>query len=187
LLACFNTNIKEIFTLGKEKMIDFAEMLPVGMVAHGGQVAQIMAEIAQRQRGLPGWEAFHYEKISDVAVELTGGIVSTSGGSKRWLEPHDCITIPFAAVIAEMQAQGLLSTAPVVDLALDGYQNTEKTTQKNSTRDANLPTRVSTADFTQLNVTFALPADPLERQRILQAFHLQATVLGAKIIACRLE
>ena len=46
-------------------MQELTEMLPVGMVAHGGQVAQIMAELAQRQRNLPGWEAFHYEKISD--------------------------------------------------------------------------------------------------------------------------
>jgi hypothetical protein len=169
-------------------MIDFAEMLPVGMVAHGGQVAQIMAEIAQRQRGLPGWEAFHYEKISDAAVELTGGIVSTSGGSKRWLEPHDCITIPFAAVIAEMQAQGLLSTAaPVVNLALDSDKDANKASDRNRVQAANQLRRVAPEDFTQLNVTFALPADPLERQRILQAFHLQATIMGAQIIACRLE
>ena len=44
-------------------MLDLSEMLPVGMVAHGGQVAQIMAQLAQRQRGLPGWEAFHYENF----------------------------------------------------------------------------------------------------------------------------
>nr|WP_315477491.1 hypothetical protein [uncultured Undibacterium sp.] len=169
-------------------MIDFSEMLPVGMVAHGGQVAQIMAEIAQRQRGLQGWEAFHYEKISDAAVELTGGIVSSNSGNKRWLEPHDCITIPFSAVIAEMQAQGLLSTAtPVVDLAVDSDRNADKTTQKNRAYELNQPISVSNQDFTQLNVTFVLPADLLERQRILQAFHLQATIMGAQIIACRLE
>jgi len=169
-------------------MIDFSEMLPVGMVAHGGQVAQIMAEIAQRQRGLPGWEAFHYEKISDAAVELTGGIVSSNGGNKRWLEPHDCITIPFSAVIAEMQAQGLLSAAsPVVDLAVDSDRNADKTTQKNRAYELNQPISVSNQDFTQLNVTFMLPAEPQERQRILQAFHLQANIMGAQIIACRLE
>lgn len=162
-------------------MIDFSEMLPVGMVAHGGQVAQIMAEIAQRQRGLPGWEAFHYEKISDAAVELTGGIVSTSAGSKRWLEPHDCITISFAAVIAEMQAQGLLSTAaPLTELAQDGYKTELKPV-------VNHGMQTSAPMPTQLNVTFTLPTDPQERQRILQAFHLQATILGAQIIACRLE
>ena len=90
-------------------MFDFSEMLPVGMVAHGGQVAQVMADIAKRQRGLPDWEAFHYERISDQAVELTGGIVSTASGAKRWLEPHDCVTIPLAAVALEMQKLGLIS------------------------------------------------------------------------------
>jgi hypothetical protein len=164
-------------------MVDFSEMLPVGMVAHGGLVAQIMAEIAQRQRGLLGWEAFHYEKISEAAVELTGGIVSSNGGSKRWLEPHDCITIPFAAVIAEMQAQGLLSTAaPVIELALN--ENNEHIEKMKPAVDHGMKT--SSQMHTQLNVTFALPTDPVERQRILQAFHLQATILGAQIIACRL-
>ena len=93
-------------------MFDFSEMLPVGMVAHGGQVAQVMADIAKRQRGLPDWEAFHYERISDQAVELTGGIVSTASGAKRWLEPHDCVTIPLAAVALEMQKLGLIQCSP---------------------------------------------------------------------------
>lgn len=162
-------------------MIDFSEMLPVGMVAHGGQVAQIMAEIAQRQRGVPGWEAFHYEKISDTAVELTGGIVSHSSGSKRWLEPHDCITIPFAAVIAEMRAQGLLPAAiPVPPLGSE---------VETVNTPASMPQSLASAssDDLRLNVTFALPADPQERQRILQAFHLQANILGAQVMACRLE
>lgn len=162
-------------------MIDFSEMLPVGMVAHGGQVAQIMAEIAQRQRGVPGWEAFHYEKISDAAVELTGGIVSDSSGSKRWLEPHDCITIHFAAVIAEMKAQGLLPASTPIAPSGTGVELAH-TIAPTSLNLSTLP-----SDTPKLNVTFALPADPQERQRILQAFHLQANILGAQVIACRLE
>jgi len=159
-------------------MLDLSEMLPVGMVAHGGQVAQIMAQLAQRQRGLPGWEAFHYEKISDSAVELTGGIVSNQSGSKRWLEPHDCITIPWAAVIAEMQTQGLLSTAAPA-LADDPAPRFEKldTTHADT----------ASTDYTQMTVTFALPTDALARQQLMQAFHLQANIMGAKIIACRLD
>lgn len=158
-------------------MIDFSEMLPVGMVAHGGQVAQIMAEIAQRQRGLAGWEAFHYEKISDSAVELTGGIVSTASGSKRWLEPHDCITIPFAAVIAEMQKQGLLETAtpPELDTAASIYP------------EAGGASRNSSQDYCYLNLKLVLPQDPLQRKKILQALHLQADLMGATVIGCQLE
>ena len=152
-------------------MIDFSEMLPVGMVAHGGQVAQIMAEIAKRQRGLADWEAFHYEKISESAVELTGGIVSISNGAKRWLEPHDCITIPFAAVIAEMQKQGLLE-API---------HTEVKPHTALTPPA------ETQDFSYLHLKLALPRDAASRQKILQALHLQADLMGASIVACHLE
>lgn len=157
-------------------MIDFSEMLPVGMVAHGGQVAQIMAEIAKRQRGLADWEAFHYEKISDSAVELTGGIVSTASGSKRWLEPHDCITIPFAAVIAEMQKQGLLETAPIEQTATALMPSKAKSAEKSSSQ-----------DYRYLNLKLALPQDPLQRLKILQTLHLQADLMGASVVACQLE
>lgn len=155
-------------------MIDFSEMLPVGMVAHGGQVAQIMAEIAKRQRGLADWEAFHYEKISESAVELTGGIVSISNGSKRWLEPHDCITIPLAAVIAEMQKQGLLAS-PIPLEKFDLPNNLTNSTQ------------TDTEEYTYLHLKLALPKDAVSRQKLLQALHLQADVMGASVVGCHLE
>lgn len=160
-------------------MIDFSEMLPVGMVAHGGQVAKIMAEIAKRQRGLADWEAFHYEKISDSAVELTGGIVSINNGAKRWLEPHDCITIPLAAVVAEMRKQGLLEDAPLPDLTLIKEQTSP-----------DYPARTNTSGSTHyphLHLKLALPEDPLARQQLLKALHLQADLMGATIIGCHLE
>lgn len=162
-------------------MIDFSEMLPVGMVAHGGQVAQIMAELAKRQRGLADWEAFHYEKVSDVAVELTGGIVSITNGAKRWLEPHDCITIPLAAVISEMQKQGLLETAPEPPITQLPAQR-----QTQSGNQTNIPS-TSNADYPYLHLKLALPVDPLSRQKLLQTLHLQADLMGATIIACSLE
>lgn len=161
-------------------MIDFSEMLPVGMVAHGGQVAQIMAEIAKRQRGLPDWEAFHYEKISDSAVELTGGIVSTASGTKRWLEPHDCITIPLAAVVAEMQKQGLLETAPQAISTLTK-------TNSNSTNDTISSASTPAAEYHYLHLKLALPQDPTQRQKLLQSLHLQADLMGASVVACHLE
>lgn len=153
-------------------MLDFSEMLPVGMVAHGGQVAQIMAEIAKRQRGLPEWEAFHYERISETAFELTGGIVSALGGNKRWLEPHDCVTVPLTAVIQEMQKQGLLTPMALEseDSALSGMAAQAVRQQ---------------GDI--LHVSFVLPIDPIGRQRLLKTFHLQADFFGAEVIACRLD
>lgn len=153
-------------------MLDFSEMLPVGMVAHGGQVAQIMAEIAKRQRGIPDWEAFHYERISDVAVELTGGIVSTAGGSKRWLEPHDCVTIPLTAVVQEMQRQGLLGATPI------------PTTAPSTIADGTSAFNAEQKEIMQ--VSLSLPKDAIGRQRILRAFHLGADFFGAEVIACSL-
>lgn len=147
-----------------------SDMLAVGMVANGGEVAQIMAEIAQRRRQLPGWEAFHYEKISDDAVELTGGMVSIAHGQKRWLEPHDCVTIPLSAVVEEMQRRGLLATSTLDDTA------------EASTWVA--PSGFGAANF--LHVKFELPSDPDARLRILQTLHLDAKLLGAKVVACHL-
>lgn len=160
-------------------MLDFSEMLPVGMVAHGGQVAQIMAELAKRQRGLPDWEAFHYERVSDEAVELTGGIVSFVNGSKRWLEPHDCVTIPFAAVVQEMQKQGLLSSAPSTTSAL---ANTTEASRLNMNT---LTPSAQGRDI--LHLSLALPNDAAGRQRILKTFHLQADFFGAEVLACSLD
>lgn len=157
-------------------MQELTEMLPVGMVANGGLVAQIMAELAQRQRNLPGWEAFHYERVSDTAVELTGGIVSTNNGHKRWLEPHDCITIPLAAVILEMQKQGLCEATS------EPNQNTVKENK------ASIDTVSTGKTGSQtLHVCFALPDDPEARLRALQALHLDAEFLGARVLACHFE
>ena len=157
-------------------MQELTEMLPVGMVAHGGQVAQIMAELAQRQRNLSGWEAFHYEKISDTAVELTGGIVSLNHGNKRWLEPHDCITIPLAAVILEMQKLGLCAAMPASDELAEATGNPNISTSSKG----------NSASQT-VHVSLALPDDPTARLRVLQALHLDAEFLGARVLACRFE
>lgn len=155
-------------------MHELTEMLPVGMVANGGIVAQIMAELAQKQRNLPGWEAFHYEKISDVAVELTGGIVSHQQGSKRWLEPHDCISIALADIVLEMQKRGLCPTAPEMETTASVLE------VANNKANANPSTQ-------QLHVTLTLPDDAEARLRALQAFHLDAQIHGARVIACRFE
>lgn len=154
-------------------MHELTEMLPVGMVANGGLVAEIMAEIAQRQRNLPGWEAFHYEKISESAVELTGGLVSINHGNKRWLEPHDCITIPLAAVILEMQKRGLCESTPEPSKS----SSSEHYVPLSNASKANPPSQI-------LHVCFALPDEPEARLRVLQAYHLDADILGARVLAC---
>lgn len=155
-------------------MHELTEMLPVGMIANGGIVAQIMADLAQQQRNLPGWEAFHYEKISDVAVELTGGIVSQNQGHKRWLEPHDCISIALADIVLEMQKRGLCPAAPEMETPTNELGEAKNKSETNTSAK-------------QLHVTLALPEDAEARLRVLQAFHLDAQINGARVIACHFE
>ena len=50
-------------------------MLPVGMKFHGGKVAQIIADLAEAtKRSQRLKRPFNMRKISDSAVEFTGGL-----------------------------------------------------------------------------------------------------------------
>ena len=153
-------------------MIDFSEILPVGMVAHGGQIAQAMAYAAQNSHNTPNWEAFHYERLSGDRFELTGGIVNVSHGGKRWLEPHDSIIISHAQIIAAFytlfpEQQDVC--APTLPLP-------------SQTDHATLETHE-----VHLHLTLKLPEDAVLRENILKACHLNAHFLGAQIIACHLQ
>ena len=158
-------------------MIDFSETLPVGMVAHGGQVAQAMALAAQKMHNIPNWEAFHYERMSENSFELTGGIVSNSNGAKRWLEPHDSIIISLTQIIEAYASlfPEEIQLAPVIEKkgAITNTTNAAKT--------------ISQDDDLMLQLTLKLPKDEASRKRILQACHLYADFDGATIIACELK
>ncbi|MBY0572471.1 MAG: hypothetical protein K2P84_02220 [Undibacterium sp.] len=156
-----------------------SEMLPVGMVANGGLAAQILADLAKQQRRVPNWEAFHYEKISPECFELTGGVVAHSAsGTKRWLEPHDCISIHISSLITEMQKQGLLSSVAELP-TISTTTNTTNTTTSAMTRNSE--------HAGILHLTLALPQDEAGRQRLLKTFHLQADFFGAQVLTCHLE
>ena len=149
------------------------EMLPVGMLANGGIIALAMSAVANRKRNVAGWEAFHYERISDVEFEITGGATLIAGGIKKWPGPHDSLIITEAEILDELnpsmsvEAQALPSPAT------------------STPRIANPST--TTANSSQfLQVVFALPDDEVGRQRILKAFHLQADFFGAKVQTCAL-
>jgi hypothetical protein len=149
--------------------ISLADLLPVGMLAHSGTVGQAMSSIANSKVGQPGWEAFHYERISESEFEITGGLVIMAGGTKKWPGPHDSLVISEAEILLQMQSTNVASevVAPVITAAI-------------ITPNAN-PRNV---DY--LNVVFALPQDEASRQRVLQAFHLQANFFGATVQACSL-
>lgn len=143
-------------------------MLPVGMLTQGGAGAEAMAAVAQRKRGQPGWEAFHYEKISASEFEITGGLVSLVGGVKKWAGPHETLQISAQEILQEMQvALGETGDfSPTLPAAAEQGRQTPPP---------------------YLQVRLRLPDDAAARQRVLQAFRLEADISGATVLACALQ
>lgn len=158
------------------------ELLPVGMLTSGGLIAEAIARVAQKQVSMSDWAAFHYAKNSDGTLEITGGIVSTHGGTKKWLGEHDIIQIRAEDVLSELnqltqltqlnQQQGATNTAPEQQAIA---ASTNKFTQPASAGSAK-----------KMQVVFALPDDPTEQLAILKRFHLSADICGAQVLACHL-
>lgn len=162
----------------KQASINLAEMLPVGMLAHAGITGLAMAAVANRKYGQTGWEAFHYERISESEFEITGGMLAIVGGAKKWPGPHDSVLITEFEILQEMQ--------------LETQQKAQQKTPPNSEPIEPISTMpLANAGVTgtgvYLNLQLALPDDEAGRQRILQAFHLQANFFGAKVLACSLS
>jgi hypothetical protein len=154
------------------------DMLPVGMLANGGLAADAMAAIANRRHGVAGWEAFHYERISDSAFEITGGIAVISAGSgKKWPGPHDLVNVSEAEILQEMRSMLAATSLPVVFVP----------TPASAPATSEYAKAITVTGGTYLNVVFALPDDEAGRQRILKAFHLQADFFGARVQSCALQ
>ena len=152
-----------------------AEMLPVGMINGGGTAAAAMAEVAQRKRGVPGWEAFHYERVSATEFEITGGIAVNIGGVKKFQGLHEAVFISEADVLAQMRS----SESPPGPTVMSLLEQDLLAHDIGSSRTA------PAVKF--LKVVFALPDDEAGRQRILQAFQLQKNFFGATVQACSLH
>ena len=149
------------------------EMLPVGMLANGGVIALAMSAVANRKRGLPEWEAFHYERISETEFEITGGAAAMAGGVKKWPGPHDTLTITESEILEELN-----------QLTVDEAQTTAPIPA--APKVAAGTAKVDSGKAQYLQVVFALPDDEIGRQRILKAFYLQADFFGAKVQTCAL-
>jgi hypothetical protein len=150
-----------------------AEMLPVGMLANGGAIALAMSAVANRKRGVPDWEAFHYERISDAEFEITGGAVAMVGGVKKWPGPHDTLTIGEAEILEELN-QFSVDESPSATLNFAAPLQTAGNAE------------IAPGATQHLQVVFALPEDEIGRQRIFKAFHLQADFFGAVVQTCAL-
>ena len=152
-----------------------AEMLPVGMISAGGLAGAAMAQLAQRKRGIPGWEAFHYERISATEFEVTGGIAVNIGGVKKFQGAHDTVFVSEAEILQEMRAAQKTSQTSVMTLLEQDLLAADIGKSQSSTH----------PKF--LKVVFTLPDDEAGRQRLLQAFQLQANFFGARVQACSLH
>lgn len=149
---------------------NLADMLPVGMLANGGIAAEAMAAVANRQHDTPGWEAFHYERVSETQFDITGGVAVMAGGMKKWPGPHETVSVTEAEILEEMRRHQTSNVLPILS---------EKPAP-------HIPHLTGASKTPFLNVVFALPEDEAGRQRILKAFHLQADFFGARVQACSL-
>ena len=156
-----------------------AEMLPVGMLANGGIITLAMSAVANRKRNMPGWEAFHYERVSDAEFEITGGATLLVGGIKKWPGPHDTLIITESEILDELNP-----TMSVQARALSSSSSSASASALTSRIASSANTAASSSQY--LQVVFVLPDDAAGRQRILKAFHLQADFFGAKVQTCSL-
>ncbi|CAN5865076.1 hypothetical protein BH11PSE12_BH11PSE12_06270 [soil metagenome] len=161
--------------------LNLAAMLPAGMLASGGTAAEAMAALAQRQHGVAGWEAFHYERISDAQFDITGGMAQLAGGAKKWPGPHDIVTVSEPDILQEMRDRQAADAAgnPSVITSAPGSAN--------AAQDLVKPHVGAGSTEHYLKVVFSLPEDAAARQRIFAAFQLQANFSGAKVQACSLH
>jgi hypothetical protein len=155
-------------------IIDFANMLPLGMITQGGMAAQVLAELAQAKRGEANWEAFYYERQDEQDFLVTGGQLHIENALRRHLEPHEQVVVSQVELEQALQTRLTPVLAPVV-------ANTIKT---------NLP--IASNDLSQgtseyLHLTLALPDDPAQRLQLFQQFHIQADVNGARVVSCSLS
>lgn len=166
------------------------DMLPVGMIASGGAAAAAMALVAQRKRSQDGWEAFHYERISPTEFDITGGIAvhsATATQGKRWQEPHEAVSVSETEVLQELQQMRLrASPAPTAQQTLPETSNAA-TTVPHAEKELSAVPALAVGAQQYLQIVLALPDDEAGRQRILQAFQLQADFFGAQVKACSIH
>ncbi|MDY7577289.1 hypothetical protein RGU70_02960 [Herbaspirillum sp. RTI4] len=146
---------------------DDADFLPVGMLTNGHAAVQMMQTIAINKQGVAGWEPFHYEKISATEYELTGGLLTVTGNSRKWLEPHTTVIVSEEEIATALRATmpPVVATAPVPDLA------------------AAAPVIAPAVSTQYMTVTLTLPADEAGRQRLRDALRVGSDFFGATVIA----
>lgn len=160
--------------------IKLSEMLPVGMLAHAGLIGLAMAAVAQRKYAKAGWEAFHYERISESEFEITGGMLVLAGGAKKWPGPHESVIISEDEILQQMalgaQSEAELE-AELIALQPEPSAAISSAGAKSSAK----------GQAAYLNLQLALPDDEAGRERILRTFHLQANFFGATVLSCSLS
>ena len=154
-----------------------AGLSTVGMLGNGAPASQVLEAVAMRKHGDPAWEPFHYEKISDIEYEVSGGTPAVIGGVKKWPGPHSSVLVSAAEIAVEQQARFPEAAVPVPlqpEVAPAALRQPVSDSQSNA----------ATPNY--LTVVLQLPADEQGRKRICNALSLDADFFGAKVTATSL-
>ncbi|MFZ6644894.1 hypothetical protein ACO0LO_04215 [Undibacterium sp. TJN25] len=165
------------------------DMLPVGMMGNvdaGSPAAQALETIAIRKHGTPGWEPFHYEKVSAAEYEVTGGVALVlTGGLRKWPEPHTSVLVTLEDIAAELRVR----QHPAVQAAMpEAVQPTTEAAPSPADTAAPSVQGVSNPLASRyLTVVLQLPEDKEGRLRLIHAFSPDNEFFGATVTAASME
>ncbi len=175
---------------------DLTAITPVGMTAQAGLAGSVIARLAEQQRGLPGWQAFHYELINPQQFEVTGGMLDPSqSGMRKFSGPHETVIIAASEVLSALQA------AILAEAGEAGSASPARAPQPANSAPLPLPSQapalpgasqsresqpLSAQAYPYLTLTLALPEDAAARAALLARLAPGMTLDGASVLASAL-
>lgn len=168
---------------------DLTAITPVGMTAQAGLAGSVIARLAEQQRGLPGWQAFHYELINPQQFEVTGGMLDPSqSGMRKFSGPHETVVIAASEVLSALQAALLAEAADVAGPAQTASPSPQTIQQGSPQQGLTLAKSATTQayPYPYLNLTLALPEDAAARAALLARLATGMTIEGATVLASAL-
>ncbi len=169
--------------------VDLSGITPVGMTAQAGIAGAVIAELAQEKRGLPNWQAFHYEQINPHEFEVTGGVLDPSlSGMRKFSGPHETVILQASAILHALQ----MRIAAELPSAPKPAENKPLTAAPAATLSEQplMPAQPvygsEVAHLPYLQVTLALPQQPEARARLLAQLATGTVFDGATVVASAL-
>lgn len=181
--------ISELIMTAIEIPQDLTAITPVGMTAQAGLAGAVIARLAEQQRGLPGWQAFHYELINPQQFEVTGGMLDPSqSGMRKFSGPHETVVIAASEVLSALQAALLAEAADAAGPAQTASPSPQTIQQGSPQQGLTLAKSATTQayPYPYLNLTLALPEDAAARAALLARLATGMTIEGATVLASAL-